>query len=80
MGACDSYWEEVLCAPPWVLEALRNGYVLPFYSESTPHACPNQHSAWVEVEFVAKAVAELLKGGYIENWQWSSQLYAARLV
>ena len=67
LGACVSYWEEVLCAPPWVLETLRNGYVLPFYSEPTPYARPNQHSAQVEVEFVSKAVAELLKGGYIEK-------------
>ena len=67
LGACISYWEKVLCAPPWVLETLRNGYVLPFYSEPAPYARPNQHSAQVEVEFVSKAVAELLNGGYIEK-------------
>ena len=26
LGACITYWEEVLYAPPWVLETLRNGY------------------------------------------------------
>lgn len=67
MGACASYWEEVLYAPPWVVETLRNGYVLPFYSEPTPYARPNQHSAQIEVEFVTKAVTELLSGGYIEK-------------
>ena len=67
MGACVLYWEEVLCAPPWVLETLRNGYVLPLYSEPTPYARPNQYSAQVEVEFFTNAVAELLKGGYIEK-------------
>ena len=40
---------------------------LPFYSEPAPYARPNQHSAQVEVEFVSKAVAELLNGGYIEK-------------
>ena len=38
--ACVSYWEQVLCAPPWVLETLRNGYmyILPFYTEPTPYS------------------------------------------
>ena len=46
---------------------LRNGYVLPFYTEPTPYVRPNQNSAQIEVEFVTNAVAELLKGGYIEE-------------
>ena len=50
-----------------MLETLRNGYVLPFYSEPTTYARPNKHSAQIEVEFVTKAVAELLSGGYIEK-------------
>ena len=67
--ACASYWEQVLCAPPWVLETLRNGYILPFYTEPTPYVRPNQNSSQIEVhvEFVTNAAAELLKGGYIEE-------------
>ncbi|KAL5494027.1 hypothetical protein EMCRGX_G015296 [Ephydatia muelleri] len=66
LGACVSYWEQVLCAPPWVL-GVRNGYVLPFYTEPTPDIQPNQDSAQIEVQCVTNAVAELLKGGYIEE-------------
>ena len=40
VSACITYWEEVLCALPWVLETLRNGYVLPFYSQPTPYHVP----------------------------------------
>ena len=43
LGVCVSYWKQVLCAPSWVLETLRNGYVLPFYTEPTPYVLPNQH-------------------------------------
>ena len=50
LGVCVSYWEQVLCAPPCVLETLRNGYVLPFYTEPTPYIQPNQDSAQIEVE------------------------------
>ena len=25
LGVCVSYWKQELCAPPWVLETLRNG-------------------------------------------------------
>ena len=66
LGACVSYWEQVLCAPPWVL-GVRNGYILPFYTEPTPDIQPNQDSAQIEVQCVTNAVAELLKGGYIEE-------------
>ena len=45
----------------------RNGYVLPFYTEPTPYIQPKQHSAQIKVECVTNAVAELLKGGYIEE-------------
>ena len=67
LSACVSYWEQALCAPPWVLGTLRNGYVLPFYTEPTPYVRPNHNSAQIEVEFVTNAVAELLKGGYIRE-------------
>ena len=50
-----------------MLETLRNGNVLPFYTEPTPYIQPNQHSAQIEVECATNAVAELLKGGYIEE-------------
>ena len=67
LSSCVTFWEQKLHAPPWVLDTVRNGYVLPFYLLSTPYSRPNQHTARIEREFVDKAVYELLKGGYIER-------------
>ena len=39
MCSCLLFWEEELCAPPWVLNTVMSGYVLPFYSL---HTRPNQ--------------------------------------
>ena len=30
-SSCVTFWEQELHAPPWVLDTVRNGYVLPFY-------------------------------------------------
>ena len=45
MCRCLLIWEEELCAPPWVLDAVKSGYVLPFYSLPTPYTRPNQCTA-----------------------------------
>ena len=31
LSSCVTFWEQELHAPPWVLDTVRNGYVLPFY-------------------------------------------------
>ena len=51
----------------WVLDMLRQGYMLPFTSVPTPYLRPNQHSAHAEAEFVDGAVAELVAGGYVKK-------------
>ena len=49
------------------MDTITKGYVLPLFSEPTPYSRPNQHSALAEVDFVNKAVGELLAGGYVEK-------------
>ena len=61
------FWVDTLCAPGWIVDLIREGYVIPFYSEPTAHARPNQQSARGNAGFVDLAVAELLSGGYIES-------------
>ena len=67
LHSCIRFWREELCAAPWVLDMLRQGYVLPFTSVPTPYFHPNQHSAYAEAEFVDGAVAELVAGGYVKK-------------
>ena len=64
---CVNFWKEELCAPPWILDTITQGYVLPLFSEPTPYSRPNQHSALAEVDLVNKAVSELLVGEYTEG-------------
>ena len=66
-GRLHTFWREELCAPPWVLDMLRQGYVLPFTSVPTPYLRPNQHSAHAEAEFVDGAAAELVAEGYVKK-------------
>ena len=67
LHSCIILWREELCASPWVLDILRQGYVLPFTSVPTPYFRPNQHSAHAEAVFVDGAVAELVAGGYVKK-------------
>ena len=62
LKGCLAFWKEELDAPPWILNTIENGYVLPFYNEPAPYSRPNQKSAMVERDFVNKLAA----GGYIE--------------
>ena len=66
LKGCLAFWKEELDAPPWILDTIENGYVLPFYNEPESYTRPNQKSALVERDFVNGAVADLLAGGYIE--------------
>ena len=61
------FWTDTLCAPKWIAELIRKGYVIPFYAEPTAHSRHNQRSALASAEFVDRAVSELLCGGYVEN-------------
>ena len=38
--SCVTFCEQELHAPPWVLDTVRNGYVLLFYSLPTPYSWP----------------------------------------
>ena len=67
LGKCIQFWREELCAPPWVVDTITEGYVLPLMSEPPPYSRPNQQSAQLESEFVSRAVVELLAGGYVER-------------
>ena len=60
---------DVLCAPEWIIDLIREGYmyVIPFYSKPTTYTRTNQQSAWVNTGFVDLAVAELLSGGYVQT-------------
>ena len=49
-----------MCAPLWVLDTVRHGYVLPLLMDPAAYMCPNQQSALDEAEFVDIAVSGLL--------------------
>ena len=67
LGKCIPFWREELCAPPWVIDTITEGYVLPLMSESPPYSRPNQHSAQLESKFVSKADIDLVAEGYVER-------------
>ena len=52
------YWKNVLKAPEFVLETLRNGYKIPLKQEPPPSFAPNNRSALNDRSF---ALAELLR-------------------
>ena len=58
---------DVLCAPEWIVDLIREEYVIPFYSKPMAYTRTNQQSAWVNTGFVDLAVAELLSGGYVQT-------------
>ena len=67
LGKCVQFWREELCALPWVIDTITEGYVLPLMSEPPPYSRPNQQSAQIESEFVSRAIVDLLAGGYVER-------------
>eukprot|EP00731_Ephydatia_muelleri_P033380 Em0028g55a len=58
-------WVDVLCAPEWIVDLIRQGYVIPFYSKPTAYTRTNQQSAWVNTGFVDLAVAA--QWGYVQT-------------
>ena len=43
LGKCVKYWRHELCAPPWMVDTISTGYVLPLMSEPTPYKLSNQY-------------------------------------
>ena len=65
-GGSD-FWRDELCAPPWVMDTISNGYVLPLMQEPPGYYRNNQKSALMHAAFVDRAIKDLLTGGYVEK-------------
>ena len=59
MFTCLSFWEQVLKAPPPVLECIEVGYKLPLLSMPGPYQKPNHKSAQINHDFVSQAISDL---------------------
>ncbi len=57
------FWEEVLEAPAWILEILREGYKIPFKTLPGPYMEPNNKTARDNPQVVRKIVAEMIQKG-----------------
>ena len=62
-----NFWVHELCAPKWIIDTISNGYTSPFFVESTPYKKANQYLAYVNADFVHKAISELVKGHFVEE-------------
>ena len=60
------FWVEI-GAPPWVLETIRSGYVIPFESIPPGVCLSNNRSALEHADFVSSAVCDLLELGLISE-------------
>ena len=60
------FWVEI-GAPPWVLEIIRSGYVIPFKCTPPGICLLHGRSALDHSDFVSSAVCELLKLGFISE-------------
>ena len=61
----QEFWKNELQAGEWVMETLKNGYVIPFLSLPPPYEEPNNKSAIHDPEFVLKAINDLKNLGVI---------------
>lgn len=59
------FWKDVLCAPPSVLQVIKEGYKLPFVSEPSPFVGSNSVSASKYGSFVSCEVARLVREGVL---------------
>jgi hypothetical protein len=57
------FWEEVLEAPAWILEILREGYKIPFKTLPGPYMEPNNKTARDNPQLVRKIVVEMIQKG-----------------
>ena len=60
------FWVEI-GAPPWVLETIRSGYVIPFETIPPGVCLCNNRSALEHGDFVSSAVCDLLELGLISE-------------
>ena len=60
-----TFWEQVLEAPPQVIDCIREGYKLPLLSLPEPYAKPNHKSALLEKEFANEAILDLVRNCYV---------------
>ena len=60
------FWRTELKAGNWVMETLKDGYVIPFKEPPPIYEEPNNSSATKDMAFVYEAVAELKRLGVIE--------------
>ena len=61
------YWEEELHATQWIIDMIRNGYMLPFNVEPPAYRRGNKNTAYTNADFVRSAVVDLVKGGFVEE-------------
>ena len=60
LKSCVLFWQDVLHAPPTVVDWIQNGYKLPLLHMPTPICQSNHGSALGNKEFVADALKELI--------------------
>ena len=56
-----TFWEQVLEAPPQIIDCIKEGYKLPLLSLPEPYSKPNHKSALQNKEFVSQAISDLIK-------------------
>ena len=61
------YWVEELHATQWIIDMIRDGYMLPFHAEPPAYRRGNKNTAHDSADFVHNAVADLVKGGFVEE-------------
>ena len=68
LGACVTYWQEVLHAFPTVIDWIQNGYKLPLLYAPT-RLCGNNHRSAIEnKEFVTEALEELMQNHCVRKY------------
>ena len=60
------FWIDIQ-APDFILDCIRDGYKIPFFSMPEPAAFSNNRSAQTHAEFVADAITELLSLGRVHQ-------------
>ena len=60
-----AFWQDVLQAPPPILDCIENGYRLPLKFIPPSHCQPNHKSTVVHQSFVEDAVENLVKNWYV---------------
>ena len=66
LGEVRDFWQRNLKAGEWVMDTLKNGYVIPFETFPEAYEEPNNASAYQNMSFVYKAVAYLKDSGIVK--------------